>query len=206
MKNLPKEKRDRLILIGVGAFILVVGVYFGVIRVQRQTIEDLAKKHGEEDRRVANGQRLAATTAEIHKKFAAAQSRLKSIESTMASGDMYSWIILTMNSFKENGNYKVEIPQFSREVPSDVGLLPKFPYRAAVFHVRGTAFYHDLGRFIADFENTFPYMRIQNIELEPATTSISTAVNSSPDDPAAKDKEKLSFKMEIVTLVNPNSR
>ncbi|MEY2409955.1 MAG: hypothetical protein QOF48_2625, partial [Verrucomicrobiota bacterium] len=86
-----------------------------------------------------------------------------------------------------------------REVPSDVGLLAKFPYRAAVFHVRGTAFFHDFGRFVADFENTFPYMRIQNIDLEPSSSSLGDHTNPN-------DKEKLSFKMEIVTLVNPNSR
>ena len=158
MKNLPKEKRDRLVLIAIGALVLMISIYFGVIRVQRQTLQDLAKKHREEDLRVANGERLASSTADLNKKLTAAQGKLKTIESTMASGDMYSWIILTMNSFKENGNYKVEIPQFSREVPGDVGLLAKFPYRAAVFHVRGTAYFHDFGRFVADFENTFPHM------------------------------------------------
>ena len=199
MKNLPKEKRDRLVLIAIGALVLMISIYFGVVRVQRQTLQELAKKHREEDLRVANGERLASSTAELNKKLATAQGRLKTIELTMASGDMYSWIILTMNSFKENGNYKVEIPQFSREVPGDVGLLAKFPYRAAVFHVRGTAYFHDFGRFVADFENTFPYMRVQNIELEPSSTSLANAANS-------EEKEKLAFKMEIVTLVNPNSR
>ena len=151
--------------------------------------------------RVVNGERLVSSTAELQQKLGTAQGKLKTIEFTMASGDMYSWIILMMNSFKENGNYNVEIPQFSREVPSDIGLLAKFPYRAAVFHVRGTAYYHDFGRFVADFENAFPYMRIQNIDLEPASSSLGTTT-------ATEDKEKqekLSFKMEVVTLVNPNS-
>jgi hypothetical protein len=120
--------------------------------------------------------------------------KLKAIESTMASGDMYSWIILTVNNFKEN--YKIDIPQFSREVPGEVGILPRFPYRAALFHVRGTAYYQDFGRFVADFENSFPYMRIQNIELEPSGGSNANKVS---------EPEKLAFKMEIVALVNPNS-
>jgi Tfp pilus assembly protein PilO len=202
MKNLPKEKRDRLIMIAVGALVLMGTVYYGVIRTQRQALEDIAKKYSEEDRRVSNAQRLAATTADLQKKLESAQGKLKTIESTMASGDMYSWIILTMNSFKEAGGYKVEIPQFSREVPCDVGMIAKFPYRAAAFNVRGTAFYHDFGRFVADFENTYPYMRIQNIDLEPAGSSASTAVGGGNPE----DGERLSFKMEIITLVNPNSR
>ena len=201
MKNLPKEKRDRLIMIAVSASVLMGALYFGVIRVQRATLANLAKKHADEERRVSNGQRLAATTAELQKHLSGVQGQLKAIESTMATGDMYSWIIQTMNSFKENGDYKVEIPQFSREVPCEVGLLPKFPYRAAAFTVRGTAFFHDIGRFIADFENTFPYMRIQNVDLEPSSSTFGNGTN--PED---MESEKLSFKMEIVTLVNPNSR
>jgi Tfp pilus assembly protein PilO len=203
MKNLPKEKRDRLVVIVVGTLVLMGAVYYGLISHQRHTLEDIAKKFAEEDQRVSNGQRLAATTADLQKKLQTAQGKLKGIESTMASGDMYSWIILTMNSFKENGGYKVEIPQFSREIPCDVGMIAKFPYRAAAFNVRGTAYYHDFGRFVADFENTYPYMRIQNIDLEPAGTSASTSTGPAGN---AEDGERLAFKMEVITLVNPNSR
>lgn len=201
MKNLPKEKRDRLILIAVGALVTMFAVYYGVIRTQRKTLDEIAKQYAKEEQRVSNGQRLASTMTELQQKLETAQGKLKSIETTMASGDMYSWIILTMNSFKENGGYKVEIPQFSREVPCDVGMIAKFPYRAAAFNVRGTAFYHDFGRFVADFENTYPYMRIQNIDLEPAGVSASTSLQG-----GAEDGERLAFKMEVITLVNPNSR
>lgn len=202
MKNLPKEKRDRLLVIVVGSLVLMGAVYYGLISHQRQKLQEIAKKYVEEDRRVSNSQRLAATTAEIQKKLQGAQGKLKGIESTMASGDMYSWIILTMNSFKENGGYKVEIPQFSREIPCDVGMIAKFPYRAAAFNVRGTAYYHDFGRFVSDFENTYPYMRIQNIDLEPAGSS--TGVSASTAG-STEESERLSFKMEVITLVNPNS-
>jgi membrane protein YdbS with pleckstrin-like domain len=106
----------------------------------------------------------------------------------------------------------VDIPQFSREVAVEPGILPRFPYKAVLFNVRGTAYYHDLGKFLADFENTYPYMRVQNVELDPvaasagsAATSVSggatTAANNGSDS-----NEKLNFKMEIVALVNPNSR
>ena len=203
MKHLPKEKRDRLILVAVGTLAVIVGLYWGVVRTQRQTLVALADKHTEEEIRVGNAQRLASSTSELQANLDVVKEKLKVIESTMPSGDMYSWIILTINTFKENGGYKVEIPQFSREVAGEVGMLAKFPYRAAIFHVRGTAFFHDFGRFISDFENTFPYMRIQNIDLEPAGSSSATREGVSP---SAEDAEKLAFKFEIVTLVNPNSR
>ena len=194
MKSLSKEKRDKLVLVCIGAIVVVVGLYYGVIASQRNSLESLVGRRGEKQSKLANAERLIGNASTIQKNLEAATAKLKTIESTMASGDMYSWIILTVNSFKEN--YRVEIPQFSREVQAEVGMYHKFPYRAAVFNVRGTAYYHDFGKFVADFENAFPYMRIQNVEMEPPTSS-----NSNVQD----DQEKLAFKMEIVALVNPVS-
>ena len=195
MKNLPKEKRDRLILLCLGGLAVIVGLYYGLIATQQSSLEEMAKTQVEQEIKLQGADRLVGSTTQIQRNLETSLSRLKAVESTMASGDMYSWIILTVNTFKEN--YKVEIPQFSREVAAEVGMYAKYPYHAAVFHLRGTAHYHDFGRFVADFENAFPYMRIQNIELDPASA---TAAN------AQQEAEKLSFRMEIVALVNPNPR
>ena len=54
------------------------------------------------------------------------------------------------------------IDTYSQPEISDVGIIPKFPYRWATFHVKGSGYYQDLGRFFADFENNFPYFRVQN--------------------------------------------
>lgn len=194
MKNLPKEKRDKLILLCIGTLVVMVGLYYGLITIQKKSLADTLKKQGEQGTKLSNAQRLTSLSGQIEKNLETVTARLKDIEATMPSGDIYSWSILTVNTFKEK--YQVEIPQFSKEVQSEVGMFAKFPYRAATFSLRGTAFYHDFGRFLADFENTFPYMRIQNIELEPS------AANNSAN-PA--DAEKLAFKMDVVTLVNvPN--
>lgn len=194
MKNLSKDKRDRLILTCIGTVAAVAGLYYSVLSSQSSSLETFAKKQQEQRAKLENAERLVGKAASIKKDLENATAKLKAIESTMATGDMYSWVILTVNSFKES--YKIDIPQFSREVPVTVGMYAKFPYRAVAFHVRGSAFYHELGRFVADFENAYPYMRIQNLELEPSTAS-----NANPQG----DQEKLAFKMEIVALVNPTS-
>src|SRR5438105_1234120 len=194
MKNLPKEKRDRLLLIAIGTVICVAALWYVVIQSQKKTRDRIAKEILDQKNKVENAQRLVSLTAEIQKKLDVSAKELKTIEESMASGDMYSWIITTINKFR--ADRKVEIPQFSREVPTEVGVLPKFPYRAALFNVRGTAYFHDFGKFVADFENAFPYIRVQNLELEPMSGSGTTSV---------ADPEKLAFKMEIVTLVNPTT-
>jgi Tfp pilus assembly protein PilO len=193
MKNLPKEKRDQLILVSIGTVVAVVALWYLVIQTQNKAIARMKTESVEKQSKVENAQRLLSSTAELQKKLDSSAQELKAIEDTMASGDMYSWIILTINKFR--ANRKVEIPQFSREVPTEVGVLPKFPYRAALFNVRGTAYFHDFGKFVADFENAFPYIRVQNLELEPVANGPGTG----------PDAEKLAFKMEIVTLVNPTS-
>ncbi len=194
MKNLPKEKRDRLILVCLGTAVIMAGLYYGVISMQQRSLMETAKKYAEHEIKLGNAERLVGNADQIEKGLEVATANLKAIESRMPSGDIYSWIILTVNNFKDK--YQVEIPQFSREVPTDVGIYAKFPYRAASFTLRGTAHFHKLGEFIADFENTFPYMRLQNLELEPASAS-----NAS----AQEDQEKLAFKVDVVTLLNaPN--
>lgn len=192
MKKLPKEKRDRIILVCIGTTVVVAGLWYAVISSQRNTLKTIGALRDSQQTKVQNAERLVYSVNEIEQRLLATSQRLQVVEKSMASGDMFSWVVATINRFKEG--YHVEIPQYSREVVGEVGLLPKFPYRAAAFQLRGTALYRDFGRFIADLENKFPYMRVQNIEIEPAGQAAGTT-----DDP-----ERLSFRVEIVALVNPN--
>ena len=196
IKNLPKEKRDRLLLIAIGTVAVTVGLYLGLVKAQKRTLDQISKQTTEQNEKVGGAERLMKSRGEAEKSLETNLKKLKAIEQTMASGDMYSWIISTVNRFR--ADRKIDIPQFSREVTTEVGMFPKFPYKAALFNIRGTAHFHDLGKFIADFENTYPYLRVQNVDLEPATQSAATGTAGEP--------EKLSFKMEIVALINPNAQ
>jgi hypothetical protein len=195
IKNLPKEKRDQLLLICTITLAITLGTYFGLVKMQKRKLEFIAKQTIEQQDKVGGAARLVSTHKETEEELNDNLQKLRAIEQNMASGDMYSWIIQTINRFR--ADRKVDIPQFSREVTTEIGVFPKFPYKAALFHVRGTAYFHELGRFIADFENTFPHIRIQNIDMEPATQSAATTTLNA-------DPEKIAFKMEVVALINPN--
>jgi hypothetical protein len=196
IKNLPKEKRDHLLLMGIITLALAVGLYFGLVRTQKRSLERIATQTVEQQEKVGGAVRLVSTHEETAQNLEDNLQKLRSIEQNMASGDMYSWIITVINRFRSDR--KVEIPQFSREITTDIGVFPKFPYKAALFHIRGTAHFHELGKFIADFENAFPYIRVQNVDMEPAAQSAATTT------PGADPGEKLAFKMEFVALINPN--
>lgn len=196
MRGLTKEQRDRILLVGIGTVVVVVLIWQGLVVPQQKRLAGVVKRIAEQQTKNQSAQRLIAAARQLGQQLQAATEKLTEAESQMACGDMYSWVIQTVSKFREP--YQVDIPQFSREVPCEVGLFAQFPYQAVLFNLRGTAYYHDLGRFLADFENRFPYLRVQNLELEPAGT---TAAN-----PSGKgDPEKLAFRMEIVALIKPDS-
>jgi hypothetical protein len=190
MNKLPKDKRDRIVLVAIITVAASAAIWLLLISSQRRTLRTVRADVQKSSEQLARGNNLLKTQTQVSEQFEAASQQLQQREAAMAApNDMYSWLIQTLNKFR--ANYRVEIPQFGRELPAEVGIFPKFPYHAALFNVRGTAHFHDFGKFLADFENAFPYIRVQNIEL--------TAMADASGD----SREKLSFKMELLTLVRP---
>jgi len=192
MSKLPKDKRDKIILVAMSTVVVCATLWLLVINSQRTALRTVREQVEKSRDQLARGGAAVKTQAITVQQFDEASRALKQREAAMAApNDMYSWLIQTLSGFR--AGYKVEIPQFGREVSTEVGAFPKFPYRAALFNVNGTANYHDFGKFLADFENAFPYIRVQNIELEP----------SMGDALSGDSREKLGFRMELITLVRP---
>jgi Tfp pilus assembly protein PilO len=186
---MSKDKKQKIMMVG-GITVGVMGVlWFVLISPLWTKLGDLRKQAENSRAQVEKGSRSASLVQQASNELAAASSQLTTRESLMAAGDLYAWMIQAMNRFKVS--YAVDIPQISRETPCDVGMFPKFPYKAASFVVRGTGFYHDFGKFVADFENNFPYIRVQNLEL------------SAQGGARNEDNEQLQFSIELVTLVKP---
>ena len=193
MSKLPKDKRDKIILVGMATVVASAAIWLLLIKAQDRALRTTREQSVTAQGQLQRGQATLLTKAKTSEDFDAASKQLREKEAAMAApNDMYSWLIQTLNNFRSS-HRGVEIPQFGPPQPSEVGVFAKFPYHAAVFNVRGTAYYHDLGKFLADFENTFPFMRVQNIELEPVAEG---SANS-------ESREKLSFKLELLTLVKP---
>ena len=133
-----------------------------------------------------------ATADLVETQLATNSERLQDLEQGMASGDLYSWAINSIRQFKNP--YRVDIPQFSQiDGPKDTSVLAKFPYQQATITIGGTALFEDFGRFLADFENAFPYVRVQGLSLEPAPSETGSGA------------DKLQFRMDIVALVRPTA-
>jgi Tfp pilus assembly protein PilO len=191
MNKLSKEKRNQLVLVVLVTGGLLAGLWLGLIRYQQQSLGVLAQSKIASEQKLEQVKEAIESADQIESQLAEARQRLSKIEATMASGDLYAWAINTLRQFKLG--YRVDIPQFSQiDGPKDMNMLAGFPYKQATMTISGTAFYTDFGKFIADFENQFPYMRVMNLSLEPVPALVGS------------DKEKLAFRMEIAALVKAN--
>jgi hypothetical protein len=192
MNKLSKDKRNQLILVAMLTVGVIAGLWFGLIAMQKQKITEISQKLQDTQAQIDRVQTVVTGTAQVEAGLKIASERLYVIENGMPSGDLFSWIVRTIKTFN-NPAYKVEMPQFGIPVVNPVSMLPNFPYSQSAVAVSGNAYYSEFGRFLSDFENHFPYMRVQNLSLEPGG-------GTTPEE-----REKLAFHMEIVTLVKANS-
>ena len=191
MNKLSKEKRNQLIIVLVGTVVVLALTYFFLIRPQYDGLQQIAKSKSDALKKLQEYKDAIQKTDVIATNLVQTSADLASNENDIASGDIYAWTYDTIRRFKLN--YHVSIPGIGQ--PSAVAnndLFPEFPYKQISLSVNGTAFYHDLGKFIADFENKFPHMRVVNLTIEPGSLP-------------GEDAEKLSFQMDIVVLVKTAS-
>jgi hypothetical protein len=214
MNKLSKEKRDKLIMVCLGTGCLLALLNFFLIGAQQDSLSELDRIIADKKDKVQKANQMVTMAPRIQSNLHANQRVLDTKEDRMAAPvDQYRWITELVPPFMtaHNVNFEECTPKPRIELP---GLLPKFTdYKSAVFGVKATARFHDFGKFLADFENEFPYMTIQNLKMRPEGAKNVRAL-SGPESllrPAGRNaraeipepSEKLLFDMKIVTLIKP---
>jgi Tfp pilus assembly protein PilO len=187
MRKLSKEKRDRLILVCFATLGIMATLWLLLIQSERETLKQMRAETLNVVEQIDGTRRLLAQEANFNDTLEGLNGELAQRETGMASGDRFYWFVNMLNKFKSG--YTLDIPQISQETVAPVGLFPEFPYQAATFKISGAGTYFEFGRFLKDFENKYPYIRVQNLELKPSRN--------------AEKKEQISFNMDIVTLIKP---
>jgi len=187
MKRLSKQKRDQLILVSIVTLAVLAAIWFLLIRSQQESLQGLrVQKAKTESDSIGMRDKVKSADA-VKTQLAQVNAKLAEKEQDMVSGDYYASLVNTVSKFKLR--YKLEIPQFSPAASvTDCDLLPKFPYKQVRIVISGSGYYEEIGKFIADFENEYATTRIVNLELTPYAGPLEA-------------KEKLTFRMEIVSLV-----
>ncbi len=192
MNIFPKDrdKRTQFILVILCTLGVLGLIGFALLRPQYQTLSRIAKTESDARAKMRTIKDTINKAGDTTIQLSNVTSNLSAAEEDMASGDIYAWTYDTIRKFK--ASYRVDIPTVGQPTLGDVDLLPQFPYKQIRVTISGTAYYHELGRFITDFENTFPHIRVVNLTIEP--------VNG-----IEPGNEKLSFRIDIIALVKPNA-
>ena len=210
--RLTKQQKDNITAIGIGAVLAVVVLWYSVMGMQKDHLVILEKKRDSLAEKVVGAKKLVDGVKKRQIEFQDLLDDVAEKESFMASGDLYSWVWTELSNFTRNNGHEVRIPLISRDW--NIGpsrMIPGFPepYQVVTYKVQGVAYYHDFGSFLADFENTHPYLRVQSFRLfrsenqgeTGGRSTDSTDENSvQTQNQQADSSEKLSFEMELVAL------
>lgn len=191
MNKLSKEKRNQLLIVIGGTVVVLSLIYFFLIAPQNESLRQIAQSKSDALIKLSKYRDIIKESDDTDNKLQQSSDDLARAENDIATGDIYAWTYDAIRRFKTA--YHVDIPNISQ--PSsvvDVNLIGGFPYKQITLTINGNGFYHDLGKFVADFENNFPHMRVVNLTVEPVGGS-------------GTDAEKLSFRMDIVVLVKTAS-
>lgn len=109
----------------------------------------------------------------------------------MAQGDLYRWVINYLRDMEKRRN--VSIVEFGPPQLVELNVPPRVPYKAASYSIAGTAYYNDFGSFVADLENSSPFVRLKSLTLQSVAPGLASA--TAP--------ERLTFRLEFITLVKP---
>jgi Tfp pilus assembly protein PilO len=185
MNRISPAKRNELILVILGTATLLVLVYLFLISPEKKEITRKSMEIKENRQKLEDMQTAIKNAADIAAQYGDYSNRLAQAESDIAAGDIYAWTYDTIRRFKSS--YHLDIPGLGQPSSSDVDLMPGMAYRQVKVPLSGTGYYHDLGKFVADFENTFPHMRLVNLGLDPS--------------PGPNAPERLAFHFDVVALV-----
>ena len=190
MKRLPPAKRNQLIMVVAATVAALSLVFFFLIKPQKEQNEKLGLKIRTEQEKLKTIKTAIKDTDIIASRLTDISLQLTRAEDDVANGDVYAWTYDTIRRFKTT--YHVDIPTIGQPTYSDMDMLAGFPYRQVKVPISGTAYFHDLGKFVSDFENSFPHMRMVNLLIEPANM---TGANA----------ERLSFRLDVIALIKPNN-
>jgi Tfp pilus assembly protein PilO len=184
--KLTKEKRDQLILTVMGTLIVLAATWYLWISPRYKAISTYNSQISKQQEALADMNKTIATAAASANQLRDMTNALANAEKDLAYGDPNAWVYDTMRHFKTR--YRIDITLGNQATVDEVDILTGFPYKQLRFSVNGNGFYHDLGRFVADFENEFPHARVVNLRIDPSTDAT----------------EKLNFHMDIIALVKQN--
>jgi hypothetical protein len=191
VNKISKTQRDQLIGIAAGTVGLMGILWYVGVTAKQDELSKTEKSTAQMRDTLKKAEGTMRNSEEIAEKLETRTQLLEKRESLLAPDrDAYAWIISTINPFIQSRK-GVNIYHYSQPEVTEMGIIPEFPYKWAAFHLEGTGYFHDFGKFFADLENTFPCFRVQNLEMGALTT-------------LGAEPEKLNVTFDLVVPVKPS--
>jgi Tfp pilus assembly protein PilO len=196
MNKLSKDKRDKLILICLGMVGIIAVVYFFLLTDMKDEYATLGTKITSLHDKVDRSQRLLKRQAELQARADELRKQLDQEQIHMPRpAQDHVWFIKIMED--RRAKFNLDINEIRNPEAWDPGVLPKFPFKGVSFTVSLIGSYTDFGRFLADFENSYPYMRVQLMNV---TTDVPQGLPGVAQ-PAPGDATKLRFNFRVISLI-----
>ena len=195
MNKLSKDKRDKLILTCIAVVAVVSVIYFFVLSDMKDEQATLNTKLISARDKIDKAERVIKRQAFFDQEMAQLRSTLSSRQAQMPRpGEDHVWFLKIMED--RRGAYNLDISEIRNPEPWEPGILPNFPFRGVSFNVTLVGGYTDFGRFLADFENAYPFMRVQMMsiipDMQPGPLGSTQATQAS---------NKLRFNFRVVSLI-----
>ncbi|MCL4177790.1 MAG: hypothetical protein KJ072_08585 [Verrucomicrobia bacterium] len=198
--KLSKDKRDRMILVVMLTLGFSWGLWQFVINTRSSRLKAQQTELSKQEDQLVQAGDWIERAQKVEQEMTEALAALSRIEDGLAGrADPYAWSYLLLDRIRQMSPELSNLDVAGKPGIGPVRLLPEFPYESTTFTVVGRGHYHDFGRFLAEFENEYPYFRVENIEL--------TARSSMSDSAGTLDeREMLSLKFDIVALLEPPAK
>ena len=208
MIKLSKDKQNKIILIAFGALALCGALWYFLISLPterfvkyEENIRDIQDKINKAEVRIKRTPMLQAELTELRQQIAEAEGKMIPIEQLNGK----KWLLDKLNQFIGT-RYDVTPTDLSNEpLMEKLLLLPKFAYSGAAYKLDVRAHYHEFGKFLADFENSFPYITIHHLKIWPIATPSEAGGQGSEklEDLSEVEREQLKASMKVVLLFKP---
>ncbi|MGD0412173.1 MAG: hypothetical protein ABSC18_10765 [Verrucomicrobiota bacterium] len=198
MIKITKTQRDQLIGVAAGAVAVMAALWYFVILAQGKELAVTQANCVKMRTKIKDASAEVSRAEKIGLELTNCMQQLSRREATFAPArEPYTWMVGLMGDFavppKEVHHYKtVSISDVKPPDISERGVIGDFPYKWARFHITGEGHYHDFGKFIANFENNFPYFAIQNLDI------------FVPDIRQSRDPDMLAYSFDVVTPQLPS--
>ena len=203
MNKMSKEKRDKLIL----TWLCIIGVlgtlYTFVWGAQTDKLTEYGNGSKKADDLLYRAQRLIDNSPIIERNLATNRLVLQQMHSAMAApGSEYETFIRIMKAVELKLDSAIVARLATRTEVVREGLLPNFPYPEVSISFVPSAHFHELGQFIAELENSYPFMRVGSVRMNPEATPRGPRSKNS----AASDiNEKLGGDVRLTNFIKPNA-